>query len=521
MLYRAAQVAELDTSTRTVVVQLCAWNEPRPVADAGHHYREAWAPGSLHLAERTHVVSEHGGDLIGRAGDLKDTTDGPTVQLHIAHTRAGDDALALIDAGVVDAVSMEFLPDPDGEIVDGDLVTRTAATVHGVAFAFRPAHTAPILQRDETPMPAPMPDTLTLTAPASADVELRAELAELAAQVATLDRTAPSGVVRHRAAEFSSLGEYWTARRDDPSVPGNLLMRVLADQITTNNPGVVPPAWLSEVFGIVDAGRPVVTAFGVRPLPDSGMEVNWPYFDGDLSALVLAQATQKTAITSVRVDIKKGTEALETFAGGSDISYQLLRRSSPSYRDAYVRIMLAAYAATTDAAASAAALTAAATGPAADIADADSVRAALFAASSMVQVATGSPASFGLASTDVFGALGGNSGLYPAPYGTNNASGTADAASLTINVSGLPIIHAPYLTGPNLIVSNRQAGGWLEDGPMTAQAEDVEKLGQNVAVWGMGTFAAFLPLGIVKLVPTVPPPLAASTGSSSSRSSKS
>ena len=55
--------------------------------------------------------------------------------------------------------------------------------------------------------------------------------------------------------------------------------------------------------GIVDHGRPVVSAFGLGNLDDAGMDVDWPYFDGDLLALVGEQTAEKTPITSVRVDI--------------------------------------------------------------------------------------------------------------------------------------------------------------------------------------------------------------------------
>jgi hypothetical protein len=297
------------------------------------------------------------------------------------------------------------------------------------------------------------------------------------------------------------MAEYTDARFERSAEVPALLCRALVDQITTNNPGVIPPGWLDTVFGIVDRGRPLINAFGLRSAPAEGMDINWPYFDGNLTALVGEQLTQKAAITSVRVDLKRGTEVLRTFAGGSDISYQLIRRSSPSYRDAYMRIMMAAYAAETEAAAGSDAVAAATAGPVwvPGTGTAADLREALFGASAAVQAATGSPASFAVAATDVFTAIGSLDGLWPAPYGTSNASGTADAGSLTVNVSGLPVVHGHQLPPGTLLVSNGEAAAWLEDGPFTVTAEDVEKLGQNVAVWGMGAWATFLPAGLVKI----------------------
>ena len=130
-------------------------------------------------------------------------------------------------------------------------------------------------------------------------------------------------------------------------------------------------------------------------------------------------------------------------------------------------------------------------------ADANAVRAFLFAASSAVEDATGAPATVDLVSPAEFARLGGLPGLVSPEYGTSNVPGTASASTLRINVAGLPIIRAPFLTGNVHIVTNGEAAGWHEDGPFPISAEDVAKLGQNVAVWGMGATAIQIPAGII------------------------
>ena len=129
---------------------------------------------------------------------------------------------------------------------------------------------------------------------------------------------------------------------------------------------------------------------------------------------------------------------------------------------------------------------------------ADQVRAFLFGASAIVNDTTGMPATVDLVAPAEWLRLGGLTGLYPAPYGTNNVPGTADAASLQVNVSGLPIVRAPFLTGNVHLVLNAESARWHEDGPFPISAEDVSKLGQNVAIWGLGTGATTVPKGIVK-----------------------
>jgi hypothetical protein len=511
MLYRDipienVSIAGHDLAARTITVRLCTWDDPRDVVDLdGTAYREQYAPGSIELGDPVHVVDRHLGTLIGRAepDTLVDDGQGPTVDLVVARSTAGNDLLANVDAGVIRNVSIEIEP---VDAVDRDgVLTRTRSIVHGVAFAFRPQLAAPILAvRGDNPNGDPMHvDTIRDTPTPPPDA---IDVVDLATLNRALDDVRRELVVRpelaapgHPAAQFRSLEEWALTALDDRDVAG-VVARALADQITPNNPGVIPPAWVSTVYGIVDAGRPSVAAFGTRPLPASGMEVDWPYFDGDLSALVGEQVAEKTAITSVRVDLKRGSVPLRTWAGGSDLSYQLIRRSSPSYREGYMRIMFAAYAAETGAAATLAATTAA-TGsvdytPTGDT-DGRGLATALFEASVQVQAATGSPASFALLATDLFIAAGGM--LIPAPYGTSNQPGTATASTLAVNVNGIACVHDPYLAAGTGLVSNGQAGGWFEDGPFTVTAEDVEKLGQNVAVWGMGNFGAFAPAGIVKL----------------------
>ena len=265
---------------------------------------------------------------------------------------------------------------------------------------------------------------------------------------------------------------------------------------------MIPPSWVSEVAGILAAPRPAVQALGgPASLGPSGMELDWPYLDPalNLDTIVAKQAAEKTQIASVKVKILKGSQPIDTYAGGSDVSYQLIRRSSPSYREAYLRILAIAYARCTEAAfeaqllavaGSSLVLTATST--------ADQVRAFLFAASSIVADNTGSPATVDLVSSAEFARLGGLAGLYPTAYGTQNVPGTAQASTLAINVSGLPIIRAPFLPGNTHLVTNEAGASWHEDGPFPISAEDVAKLGQNVAIWGMGTGATTAPKAIVK-----------------------
>ena len=278
--------------------------------------------------------------------------------------------------------------------------------------------------------------------------------------------------------------------------------RALADQITTNNPGVMASGGLGAVKGIIEARRPAINAWGRESLSGSGMSVDWPYFTGDLSTIVGEQVTQKSEIVSVRVDLLKGTSAIKTFAGGSDISLQLLRRSDPSYLDAYVRILYAAYAVVTENTfVNAIEATAGLVLQTITWASAteDQILAALGAASSAILTKTGEPATFGIAAPDVFLALISK----VKPVNAQNAIGTGTAAgTLQPVISGIRIYQSAAVNAGNMLVSNDSTAGWHEDGPFQIDDDDVAKLGRNVAVWGMGATAVYFPTAIYRLAAT-------------------
>jgi hypothetical protein len=134
-------------------------------------------------------------------------------------------------------------------------------------------------------------------------------------------------------------------------------------------------------------------------------------------------------------------------------------------------------------------------------------REAIFEASVTVEDATGAPASAVFVSTEVFKSIGGWSTFQPEPYTVQNVSGVATASTLRVNVSGLPVIRAKWLdegNGFNAIVSNGAAAKWIEDGPRLATAENVGKLGRDVAIYGYAASGVYLPAGVVRVYDATP-----------------
>jgi hypothetical protein len=539
-------------------VTLMPWNEEAHVSDDGRTgYREAWEPGSLVAGDTVPVYDSHTNDgrgglvrgpLIGVARNVTDTGHGLAGTLHLA-TDQGRRVHELAALGVPTSVSIEadvarLKPGADG------VVRRTAADpgrLTGVAVILPPQNpafagatvtavrAAPPMTLEEARRIVADADTPTEpdddpeTEPTTEDDPEEDEVTDTADTTETVGRAAVAELVRtevarnrgaivsraavHPLAQFDSLQAAMKAGYADIEVArtiGRMLVgRALADQITTDpNSGVIHAGWINQIYGIVDQGRPAIAAIGTAPLPPDGMQINWPTFAGDLTTLVGVQATQKTTITSVKVSIANANAPLKTFAGGSDISLQLINRSSPSYLEAYLRIMAAAYAAVTDKDA-ATGLSAQVTlarnnfvvyDPAAADADGSKLRTAIFTASTKVQAATGQPATVVIAGLTAFVGLGGR--LTPLPI--YNASGSANASTLNIDVDGLGVVYDPYLAATEILVTNGLAAQWREEGPQTIHATDVERLGESYAVWGMGLLTPTIPTGIVGLRAVAP-----------------
>lgn len=437
------------------------------------------------------------GEPIGVITAAENKPDGLYIDFDIANTAMGRDAAVLIRTSAAKGLSVGFSPTKSVWNRAKTTVQHLAANLAEVSITHMPAYaTAGVSAIREEEMSV---ETVEVeAAPAvTADIEAREAIASVREQLAAVEaRSFVAAPQVHELAQYRSLGDYRMA-----VLNGDIEARALFDQVTDDNPGVLPPNWSSIVRGIFDLGRPTINAFGVESAGTTGTTFNWPYWAGDLTDIVAEQVDEKDEVNSVQISLLKGTATLKTYAAGSDISYQLLQRSSPSYVDAHTRIMLNSYVQVTDIA-FVGAVYGARTPLNYNIAtdtDGSAFREAVFAASVDVQTATGMPAEFVLVSPDVFKTIGGWSTFFPSNYGTYNVSGTASANTLGVSVSGLPVILDRNIGGNAILVSNREAAKWIEDGPRLASVENVAQLGRDVAVYGYGASQIISDAGIIGL----------------------
>ena len=438
---------------------------------------------------------------VGIITNAENREDGLYIDFEIGNTTLGRDAATLARMGASKGLSVGFNPVESAWAKTRNKVEHLKARLLEVSLTPYPAYaTAGVADiREGEPMSETM-DTIT-EVQASVDAEAREAVAQVREEIQQIAAKVYTGETAHPLAAYRSFGEYCKA-----VYSGEVSARALTDQVTDDNPGVLPPSWVLDVKGMVDLGRPVITASGGPENPgQSGMEIAWPYITGDLLDIVEAQADEKGEVNSVAISIDKGTATLGTYAAGSDISYQLLQRSSPSYLDAHNRRMIASYNAVTDRKFTNDLWVGGSNTNLYDLAgdtDGADFREAVFVASMEVEDATGAPATVVLASTALLTAIAGWSSFYPAPTGVQNVSGTATASTLSVTVSGLPVVRAKWLdtdADRHAIVMNGESARWFEDGPNLATAENVAQLGRDVAIYGYGATAVYVPSGYVRL----------------------
>jgi len=436
---------------------------------------------------------------VGIITGAENREDGLYIDFEIGNTSLGRDAATLARMGASKGLSVGFNPVESTWSKARDKVQHMKARLLEVSLTPYPAYaTAGVSDiREGEPMSETMDTTPEVQA--SVDSEAREAVAEVREELATLASKVHSGETQHPLAEYRSFGHYVKAVYN-----GDTENRALDVQTLADAPGLVPPVWLRDIKGVLDRGRPCISAIGgPTSAAGAGMTVNWPYFDGDLTAIVAAQAAEGDEVNSVDIDIKKGTATLATYAAGSRLSFQVIERTDPSYVDAHQRIMVGAYGTETDYAFQAALWANDTAGLDYDFSadtDGQAFIEAVWAAAIDVETATGQPAEVVYCSSAVMKKLGAWSSFQAQNYPVQNVGGVFDGRTGRATVMGLPLVLAREFAtddSESAIVTNRQAIGWLEDGPRLATNDVAGNLGRDVAIYGYAVASPFISAGIV------------------------
>jgi len=443
---------------------------------------------------------------IGVITGAENREDGLYVSADILDTTQGRDAAVLARHKSVQGLSVGFEPQDSVWNRAKTAVKHQAARLFELSVTPFPAYAAAGISvvREDDPTnegETPMTESVETATTEVVDVEAREAIGQVRELVAGIEARAFAGEEQHPLAKYRSFGEYVKAHYEGAEE------RALDVSNLADAPGLVPPVWMRDIKGVLDRGRPCIQALG-GPVSaaGAGLTINWPYFDGDLSAIVAVQAAENDEINSADIDIKKGTATLATYAAGNRLTMQVIERTDPSYVTAHMRILMGAYGTETDYAFQNGLWANDTYGGIDYDFSADTTGAAfveaVWNAAAVCQINTGAPAEVVYVNSAVYKKLGGWSAFQAQNYPVQNVGGTIDGRNGRATVMGLPIVLAnEFATDEteDAIVTNSAAVAWAEDGPRTLSSDVVANLGRETAIYGYGVITPYISGGIVSI----------------------
>ena len=456
----------------------------------------------------------------GKALKVEEREDGGYATFRVAKTASGDEILGLIDDGVIRAVSIEMGGNARTRIEkqNGRRVSAVEwADLRAASPTYRPAYVeasvlaarshkedAPVAtdEKAATEATPEQPDPQRVTQMrVAADESLegfRTGLEKIATtfgdklgeRIAKLEEQVCSGfIVPATPAENKmSFGEW--AETSIKLLAGDRIpdqqYRVWQELVTTDNAGVVPDAYSPEIIGVIDPRRPFMATTTRIPVPSSGMNLVVPKINQ--RPAVDLQAAEKDEIASQKTLIGTESFSVKTYAGGGDLSLQLLRRSDPSFLELYVRLLAEAYAIETEDAAVASLITAINDGGPEPATALNPEALALGGAfETTFSAMRRAPDTIWLSSEAVGAFINALASGTNAPLYSNLAANFTAGGGTGGTISGLRPVHVPALDdkGAYAIVGPASGFAWAEDGTYTLQVDVPRQAGRDVAIVGM------------------------------------
>ena len=496
---RSFEIRSTDTEKREVSGVAVPYND---TIDIGGGWSERFIQGAVDTTSDVKLFRDHK-DIIGKVTELRDEEDGLHVTAKISDTALGNETLELVKDGAIRSFSVGFIPVTD-EKKDKTIIRKKVNLKEVSLVAFPAYEAASVVEvREEV-----KEETQTMTENTTPDYE--AAIAEVRSNTEALERRldvlATSSIATPSVPQFRSYGSWvkGVASNNDDAVALYRAFEnaadgsVLADTVLKN-------AWVSDAIRILNTGRPTYAAFSSGTLPADGMTIEYPLLNTDTSEID-EQVAEADELTFGKITLTSATAPIKTYGGYTDMSRQVVERSSVAYVDAAFRAMIAAYAKKTNNVMKAKLVAEAANLNTSSVASwaADAVIEMLADSATKVNNDTGRALEFILASSDVFKSLativdGSNRPILSNVGATNNTFGSINPVGLTGNILGLPIVVDPSLSAGSLYVGNSAAVTTYESAgaPFRLNDEDITNLTQKFSVYGYLAVAAQDPKALV------------------------
>ena len=475
---REFEIRSTDLENREVSGIAVPYNEVTQIG----RMKEMFSPKSVVTNKLPKLFYNHE-EPIGRILKVDDQADGLHITAKISDTRSGQDAWELVKDGVIRSFSVGFIPIEHS--LDGDVVVRTKVDLKEISLVALPAYAGAELTefRNEVTVENNLGEIKTMETQTQEIVDLKPAIDDLDRRMAVIESPkiiTPSYTVR-------SYGDYVKGLAQGEENSQDLYRALTTVSDAT---GVVHVQWINEVQGIVDRGRPAVSAFSSKALPASGMSVYFPKITQKPS--VATQASEGDTLSSTEMTIGSGNASVLTIGGTNQVSRQLIERSDPSYIDALFRLQAIEYAKKTDVA-TVAVLTANDGDFGNASASAGTAKAYLEAVTDLalhIYKNSASTANFILVSGNVFKELAGLVDGVDRPlfagFNPSNNVGTAQISTLSGNLFGLPVIVDANLADDKMYVCSSDALTTHEStgAPFRISQDVVTNLTSDFAIYG-------------------------------------
>lgn len=351
----------------------------------GAWYTVRLAKGALEVPEdRSGVKLLEAHDpsrVIGVLTDVEDQGDHVTGTFRVGRTQAAQDAVMQAEDGILDGLSVGYRVVDGQELVeDGrDVFEVTRASLFEVSLVAWPADSsarvstvtasARGITAMTTPAPAAAPPAPALPVPAAPLTE--AQLDQVAAALSSrLPAPAVSPIpvtgvpvitatervdtrypaARGRDGKLYTAGDYLSAYHAGVMQGEwgrhNEIRAALADELTSDVPGLLPTAIVGELLGRAVGRRDVWDSLRARDMPMAGAKFDRPRITQHVK--VDTQAAQKTQVATQKMTILLDEVAKTTLAGALDVAQQVLDWTSPAFLNEVVNDFVAIYLARTN-----------------------------------------------------------------------------------------------------------------------------------------------------------------------------
>ena len=493
MIKRSFEIRATDSEQRTVEGVAVPFNE---TIDIGGGWSERFEKGAVDINADVKLFRDHK-EIIGKVTEMEESENGLLIRAKISDTTLGNETLELVKDGAIRSFSVGFIPVVDEK--KEKTIIRKKVNLKEVSLVAFPAYdnAAVLAVREETnqeeiSMENTTPDYT------SAIEEVRNHAVELERRLDVIaSEKAPSTSVP----QFRSYGEYVKA-----VASGDLdAYRTFTGADTGDS--IMKNAWVSDTVRILNAGRPTYSVFSSAALPADGNNVEYPVINTNTLAIG-EQAAEGDTLSYGKITLTSATAPIKTYGGYTDMSRQVVERSSVNYVDTAFRAMVAKYASATNAAvrakliADAANFNQSALGAwtAAEIID------SLAEAATKVNGDTGLPLEFILVSSDVFRLMAKTVDTMDRPILSNsgatvNTYGSINPVGLTGSVLGLPIVVDPSLAALSFYAGNSGALTTYESAgaPFRLNDEEITTLTNSFSVHGYLGIAASDPKALCKI----------------------